>query len=101
MTKREEIIKILDKHIPEFSDKVKIYIDSRLIKGIIADEILALPIDVPTDADIEAWVAEKLFSENKLEGLSALYIMSASLRIGLIDGAKAMRDGEILKRNNK
>ena len=101
MTKREEIIKILDKHIPEFSDKVKIYIDSRLIKGIIADEILALPIDVPTDADIEAWVAEKLFSENDLEGLSALYIMSSSLRIGLIDGAKAMRDGEILKRNNK
>lgn len=36
---KEKIIEIIDKHIPEFSEYVRVYIESRLTKNKIADEI--------------------------------------------------------------
>jgi len=84
MTKREQIIEIIRRHqvyrLP--LDKK----DYEILNNNIVDEILVLrEIDVPTDADIEAWADSK---ERRL----------TSYHKGLQDGAKAMRDGEIIKK---
>jgi len=82
MTKREKIIEICGAYTkyPE----------------MCADAILALrEIDVPTDEEIEAWaedVGKRIWDITSLKKWDYL---------SLIKGVKAMRDGEILKRNNK
>ena len=78
MTK-EQIIEILAK----VGANVYIPYD---VKCNIADAILALPIEMPTDEEIDEWADSK---ERRL----------TSYHKGLQDGAKAMRDGEIIKRN--
>jgi len=75
MTKREQILELLERHF-KGSHNPHLYFDD------CTDAILALPIDVPTDEDIEAWADSK---ERRL----------TSYHKGLQDGAKAMRDGEI------
>ena len=54
--------------------------------GKAADAILALPIEMPTEEEIDEWADSK---ERRL----------TSYHKGLQDGAKAMRDGEIIRRN--
>ena len=84
MTK-EQIVEIIRKNLYYSSTDGGI---CDIDRDTAADEIFALPIDVPTDEDIEAWADSK---ERRL----------TSYHKGLQDGAKAMRNGEILKRNNK
>ena len=85
MTK-EQIIEILAK----VGANVYIPYD---VKCNIADAILALPIEMPTDEEIEVWAKSKW---NIMENSS---YNDAEIR-GRIEGAKAIRDGKIIKRNN-
>jgi len=75
MTK-EQIIEILEKKVD-------------YIEGItfdeLADAILALPIEMPTDEEIEAWA-------NKVQPIRGGYMSD------YIFSAKAMRDGKIIKK---
>jgi len=60
-----------------------------------ADAILALRVDVPTDEEIDTWV-----KNIRLAGITDPGWFSAdeSFRGGIIFGAKAMRDGKIIKK---
>jgi hypothetical protein len=93
MTKRE-IVEILKKyeHIAYTSMTSDI---TGIFPGcydVISDEILALPIDVPTNADIEAWA---ISNTEKYMGDYSILVNAK------IEGAKAMRDGEIKQINKQ
>ncbi len=76
MTRREQIIEILEKY-----RRLEYHIlDKDFDK--IADDILALPLDVPSDADIVKYAFN-------------CYPDSYNMRVACVNGAKAMRDGKI------
>jgi hypothetical protein len=96
--KREQIIGILKSYRIWFGDAMAIHEDAF---NNLADEILALPLDVPSDEEI----AEKIqaFRKNKLSGYGNMSI--GRLQLGelewsnlVLDISKWMRD-EIIKRN--
>ena len=96
--KREQIIEILKSYRIWFGDAMAIHEDAF---NNLADEILALPLDVPSDEEI----AERIqaFRKNKLSGYGNMSI--GRLQLGelewsnlVLDICKWMRD-EIIKRN--
>ena len=93
--KREQIIEILE--------TLDDYVFSGDINKDIADAILALPLDVPSDEEIAKKI--QLFRKNKLDGYGNMSI--GRLQLGelewsnlVLDISKWMRD-EIIKRNTK
>jgi hypothetical protein len=89
MTRKEKITKILDKYWIRRgwieSDESMVEARPLTAKEELADAILSLPLDVPSDKEIKAWA------------LSCQH-ESQSYRLGKYDGATRMRN-EILKRN--
>ena len=77
MTRKQQIIEILKLSFMGYSDG---YFE------LITDQIFALPLDVPTDKEIDKWVDDE-FCFN-----SPMYVE------GVKKGMKQMR-GEIIKRN--
>ena len=93
--KKEQIIEILE----TWDD----YVLGGDINDDIADAILALPLDVPSDEEIAKKI--QLFRKNKLDGYGNMSI--GRLQLGelewsnlVLDISKWMRD-EIIKRNTK
>lgn len=74
MTHKEKIVKILrnKKQILFETKALAVWGIDSADYGTIADEILALPIEVPTDAEIETWAHKTSLSEitarAKIEG---------------------------------
>lgn len=98
MTHKEKIIKILNQYI--VTENNTCYCNSDA-EGI-ADEILALPLDVPTDEEIAKKI--QLFRKNKLDGYGNMSI--GRLQLGelewsnlVLDICKWMRY-EIINRND-
>jgi len=84
------------------SQIVEILIKNELVTAMhrktpegLAYAILALRVDVPTDEEIDTWV-----KNIRLAGITDPGWFSAdeSFRGGIIFGAKAMRDGKIIKK---
>lgn len=87
--KREQIIGILKSYRIWFGDAMAIHEDAF---NNLADEILALPLDVPSDEEIK----DKIFANDPVSDSDPEWIYG--FRQGQFTGAKMMRD-EIIKRN--
>jgi hypothetical protein len=85
MTRKEQIIEILKS--PHYYLNGKLY-ESDFER--IVDDILALPLDVPSDEEIE----KKAMNHNRTDNYTTIDYYST----GIIVGSKWVRD-EILKRN--
>lgn len=83
MTRRKQIFEIVKKHLYK-GLLGNINLDDEIL--LLTDEILALPLDVPSDEGIEKWAN----SEHSY--------LSYTNRKFLKDGARIMKD-EILRRN--
>lgn len=88
--KREQIIEILERFITESEDYPDCILSYNFSR--VADAILALPLDVPTDQEIK----DEIFANNPVLDGDPEWIYG--FRQGQFSGAKMMRN-EIIKRN--
>lgn len=65
---KEKIIRIVDRLIPEFSDVAKDYIESRLVKVTMAEEL-----EILVNQEVERRIKKRLPSEEDAENAESRY----------------------------
>ena len=91
MTK-SQIIEILQQYV-DFTEYERGQVNNRLYNAI-ADAILALPIEMPTEEEIEAWAEDYAGREDS----NRQKFIDAEAFGGYVAGANLMKD-EIIRRN--